>query len=51
MTLSGGILLIISWGVIIALNVFCLVKVFGKRDNEPEDNSNNSGKSGKTATD
>jgi len=32
MTLSGWILLIFSWGFIIVLNVFCLVKVLGKKD-------------------
>ena len=34
MTLAGWILLILSWGLIIALNVFCFVKVFGKKDGE-----------------
>lgn len=34
MTISGWILLVLSWGLIIALNVFCLVKVLGKKDEE-----------------
>lgn len=36
MTLSGWILLVLSWGLIIALNVFCLVKVLGKKDDEQD---------------
>ena len=32
MTLAGWILLILSWGLIIALNIFCFVKVLGKKD-------------------
>jgi len=36
MTISGWILLVLSWGLIIALNVFCLVKVFGKKDDKRE---------------
>ena len=31
MTPAGWILLILSWGFIIALNVFCFVKVLGKK--------------------
>lgn len=31
MTLFGWILLVVSWALIIALNVFCFVKVFGKK--------------------
>lgn len=34
MTISGWILLILSWGLIIALNVFCLVKVLGQKDDD-----------------
>ena len=34
MTLAGWIMLILSWGLIIALNVFCFVKVFGQKDDE-----------------
>jgi len=36
MTSSGWILLVLSWGLIIALNIFCLVKVLGQKDEEPE---------------
>ncbi|MDO9541714.1 MAG: hypothetical protein Q7J98_05270 [Kiritimatiellia bacterium] len=36
MTISGWILLVLSWGLIIALNVFCLVKVLGKKDEKRE---------------
>jgi len=34
MTLAGWILLILSWGLIIALNIFCFVKVLGQKDDE-----------------
>ena len=34
MTPAGWILLVLSWGLIIALNVFCFVKVFGKKDDD-----------------
>ena len=43
MTLGGWILLVLSWGLIIALNVFCFIKVFkqknGGRQNENDDSS------------
>lgn len=34
MTISGWILLVLSWGLIIALNAFCFVKVLGKKDDD-----------------
>jgi len=39
MTLAGWILLVLSWGLIIALNIFCFVKVLGKKDDESEHNN------------
>jgi len=42
MTWAGWILLVVSWGLIIALNVFCFVKVLGKKDDEPETNQSSS---------
>ena len=42
MTLAGWIMLILSWGLIIALNVFCFVKVFGQKDDEREKNDSSS---------
>lgn len=34
MTLCGWILLIIFWGLILLLAVFCLVKIFSRKDTE-----------------
>ena len=36
MTPIGWVLLLVSWGLIIALNIFCFVKVFGQKDDERE---------------
>jgi len=35
MTPTGWMLLVLSWGLIIVLNIYCFVKIFGKK----EDNS------------
>jgi len=32
MRLSGWIFIILSWGMIIALIVFCLIKIFTKKE-------------------
>jgi hypothetical protein len=34
MTFGGWILLLVSWSLIIGLNLFCFKKVFGKKDGE-----------------
>jgi glycerol uptake facilitator-like aquaporin len=36
MTTGGWILLVLSWGLIIALNIFCFAMVFGQKDEETE---------------
>ena len=37
MTAGGWILLVLSWGLIIALNVFCFVKVLGKKETDHDE--------------
>lgn len=32
MTLEGWVFLIISWGIILGLTIFCFVKVFSKKE-------------------
>ena len=36
MTVYGWILLVLSWALIIALNVFCFTKVLRGKDDKPE---------------
>ncbi|MDD5484206.1 MAG: hypothetical protein PHP98_11255 [Kiritimatiellae bacterium] len=45
MSISGWILLILSWGLIIALNVFCFAKALGGKDDgdDPQNGPASSG--------
>jgi len=42
MTLAGWILLVLSWGLIVALNIFCFVKVLGQKDDERKKSNSSS---------
>ena len=42
MTLSGWIFFALSWAFIIALNIFCFTKVFGKKEGEESSNGEES---------
>lgn len=42
MTWAGWILLVVSWGLIIALNVFCFAKVLGQKNGDQEKNGSSS---------
>ena len=43
MTIAGWIMLVLSWGLIIALNIFCLVRMFARKENGSENNRTSSG--------